>query len=427
MERIKELEIELKQKSYENLKLRNHLIELSDIIDKKQKLIEVFKKIIPIKHIEDPFDYKFFGLIIAEPDNITVLKYEKRTESFIRIGSKPIKSVRKLLKFRESIVAMRKQQVDMLSLDLTTMATRGFNSIGAIYADRDNLYVGADGSLICFDYTLKMLNKLKLDFHLSAEWNNRKNVDDIVVYNNTAYLIDDIVSPLFVFRADVSDKNNIKLIDDYSFEGVNSHLSLQLINPEFNQWIIKEDYGVMGGSGEVLHIFSLSPKAEKNILKVQKISSKLEKVSKTVFSWVINEKKHLKGYRIKDSTIYPTHWAIILDINNNLFLAKLNTKNKRLRFSHKTLLIPTLFESSSYWYDNFDYKLKRNGDFLFISEVGKHKRHSSEYGTNSDYIPFFVYNVSRNKPVRINEFNLAKFGIEAVIDFIPIESHFNEA
>ena len=180
----------------------------------------------------------------------------------MRAGSESIEGVRKLLKFRDNIIVMRKQQIDILSVYFKTIATLRFNSIGTIYADRENIYVGADSSFICFDCNLKELSRIKLDFNYLAERSSAKNIDDILIYNNIAYLIDDVEEPLFVFRADVSDKHNIRLIDDYFFEGTNAHLSIQLINPELNQWIIKEDYAVMFGSGEDLHIFPLSPKAE---------------------------------------------------------------------------------------------------------------------------------------------------------------------
>jgi hypothetical protein len=191
-------------------------------------------------------------------------------------------------------------KIEVLSLNFKNISKLRFKSIGSICSDEENIYVGADSSFICFDCNLNELSRIKLDFNYMPE----KNIDEIMVYNNIAYLIDDLIGPLFVFRADVSDKHDIRLIDDHSFEGVNSNLSFQLINPKLNQWIIKENYGVMGGSGEVLHIFPLSSKKEKNIRERQKISIKTKIASRTVFSWSTYYEEHLKGYRIKSCNPY---------------------------------------------------------------------------------------------------------------------------
>ena len=139
-------------------------------------------------------------LIIAEPNNIIRMKYEKGKKSFVRANSKSIKNVRKLLKFKDNIIVMRKQEINILSVDFKTIDTLKFNSIGAVYVDSENIYVGADSSFICFDCNIKELSRIKLDFSYLADMYSPKNIDDIIVYNNIACLIDDVTSPLFVFK-----------------------------------------------------------------------------------------------------------------------------------------------------------------------------------------------------------------------------------
>ncbi|SNQ59693.1 HEAT repeat domain-containing protein [Candidatus Methanoperedens nitratireducens] len=98
------------------------------------------------------------------------------------------------------------------------------------------VFISTYGNFIALDKSFKKLSSVQLyDAH------------DVLIYKNTAYLLDDIVSPFYVYRVDIENPENIQITERISIKGPNQHLSDQWINPELNQWLIVQTCDTSGG------------------------------------------------------------------------------------------------------------------------------------------------------------------------------------
>lgn len=130
----------------------------------------------------------------------------------------------------------------------------GLLSIGAISTNGKNIFVAAEGSLIVFNHSLEELSRVNLDMAYSV-----KNAHNILVYENIVYLLDNIFHPIYIFKVNISDINNIEITEkhDLGLLFYYRHLSEQWLNPTLNQWLILGNHqGPTGGNEEVV-IYSM--------------------------------------------------------------------------------------------------------------------------------------------------------------------------
>ncbi len=81
---------------------------------------------------------------------------------------------------------------------------------------------------------------------------------DIIVGGNYAYILDDVVYPLFLHVVDISDKHNL-IEHTIRFSGVNYALPTQDLTHD--KWYVEEVYGGMGGYGAMLDVIPATPQA----------------------------------------------------------------------------------------------------------------------------------------------------------------------
>lgn len=84
-----------------------------------------------------------------------------------------------------------------------------------------------------------------------------KHIEDIRVHNGVAYVVDDIVFPLFLFRFDVSDPAAPECIDTIPIEAVNQTLQQQWLDPPTDQWGVIQETTHMGGGNQSVYIYDL--------------------------------------------------------------------------------------------------------------------------------------------------------------------------
>jgi hypothetical protein len=120
-------------------------------------------------------------------------------------------------------------------------------TIGAIATDGKNLFVAGEGSLIVYNSDLEELSRVNLEIGPPV-----KNAHDILIHEDTVYLLDNIFHPIYIFKINISDINNIK-ITEKNYQGFPyRHLNDQWLNPSLDQWLM-----TAGDSRDVL-IYSMS-------------------------------------------------------------------------------------------------------------------------------------------------------------------------
>jgi hypothetical protein len=320
----------------------------------------------------------------------------------------------------DNLVVAASQTITVIDNNHRIFAERSFGSVGSIATDSDVIYAGVDGRFCCLSDGLEEIGSIALGLD-EDYFRPEKNVDDILIHQNTAFLVDDVIMPLYIFKADISNKNEPVITDRVCLGGVNAHLAHQFINPVLRQWIVHEEYGHQGGSGEILHFLPLySPFNRES----SRIRSHFEQPppnmkTRTIFRWELCERT--TGHRIADILPFPPHWAVILDGQIVPHLAKLNTTNENPRFSHVTPLCTKWPEqdTSSHWRTGFSFRIRRVADRIFVLPVVEH----TDFGDvmDSRISPMLVeYEIGDQRPIRVSEFDLTDTGVSWAVDFLIV-------
>lgn len=249
--------------------------------------------------------------------------------------------------------------------------SKKFGSTGALATDGKNIFVSADNFFIALDLDLKELSRVDID----------KNAHNILIYKNTAYLLDNIVTPVYLFRIDLSRLKNIQITDRFELHGIYAHLDGQWINPELGQWLVIQSYSHQGGCGQIVHIYSID-------------KSKDRIAPQEIFSYSIAGL--MKGFRIVNETPLPPIWAVLQDKGGKFHLAKIDSKNNKVSFSK-------IFQL-----DGFQDSLyttganKQKDDFLFI--------------TSGDLLKVFDM---KKQPKLILSQDLREFDVTGTTDILP--------
>ncbi|MBD2126732.1 hypothetical protein NDI39_23540 [Microcoleus sp. ZQ-A2] len=172
-------------------------------------------------------------------------------------------------------------------------------TIGAIATDGKNLFVAGEGSLIVYNSDLEELSRVNLEIGPPV-----KNAHDILIHEDTVYLLDNIFHPIYIFKINISDINNIK-ITEKNYQGFPyRHLNDQWLNPSLDQWLM-----TAGDSRDVL-IYSMSE--EKRLFSIletydcsnisylrfeQKRKERLKKQEEFVFDFSDDESL-VEGYEV---------------------------------------------------------------------------------------------------------------------------------
>jgi hypothetical protein len=132
---------------------------------------------------------------------------------------------------------------------------RTFKSLGAIATDGKYLWVGAEFALMLLDQNLEVLDRVSLDVGWFSHY--RKNAHDILIYQNTAYVLDNISRPILLFPAKVNSRKKLELVRALEVYRPNIHLKHQWLNPNLNQWIVIESSGGRDGIWQYARIFPM--------------------------------------------------------------------------------------------------------------------------------------------------------------------------
>lgn len=128
-------------------------------------------------------------------------------------------------------------------------------TIGAIATNGKNIFVAGEGSLIVYNSDLEELSRVNLDIGPPV-----KNAHDILIHEDTVYLLDNIFQPIYFFKINISDINNIKITERHQQHFPYRHLDEQWLNPSLDQWLIT--------AGSDVLIYSISE--EKRLFSIMK-------------------------------------------------------------------------------------------------------------------------------------------------------------
>lgn len=148
--------------------------------------------------------------------------------------------------------------------------------IAAAATYEQQLLVAVNGELQVLDRELKAVGKVKLPTGLPFP----KDAHDILVHQQRAYLLDNIVIPRWIFVVDLTQVSAPKVAGTLKVSGVYQHLSAQWIAPKVGRWVVAQNSGGRGGASQTLLFMPLDPplrvlKEQTTLLHSIKFSSRL--------------------------------------------------------------------------------------------------------------------------------------------------------
>ncbi|NEQ40885.1 MAG: hypothetical protein F6K40_33575 [Okeania sp. SIO3I5] len=264
-------------------------------------------------------------------------------------------------------------KVIKLSASLEKLQVYECTNVAAIATDGNHIFICTDGKLIALNQDLETLDEVNLEL-LDFLWGGeKKNAHDILIYQSIAYLLDNVVSPTYVLRVDISNPNNLQILSTFHISGINHHLRTQWINPDLNQWCILQSYSTQGGSGENIIILPLDVESGSvdigqsqfsgytkisHLVDVDLDKLNFDELDVDEFEFLCSDPKLNKssilrcqsinqtsfdrskksGFELVAVTSFPPVWGIIYEISEQIHLAKIETSNNNVNFQKKLYL-----------------------------------------------------------------------------------------
>ena len=130
-------------------------------------------------------------------------------------------------------------------------------SIAALTSAGEVLWLSACGQLIAATPDLSRLGNLPMlvpSRGAAAQRDEQvaKNADDIIIAGDRAYLLDDVMAPLFIFEVDVSQPAQPTVIERVEGRGINAHLTLQWVDTAAGYWTVSQWEEMRSGSFQTL-------------------------------------------------------------------------------------------------------------------------------------------------------------------------------
>ncbi len=251
-------------------------------------------------------------------DTLVKLEYNSNLESpedlVISTKKWPGEALGGVQSGKDVVIIHKRDENKLISLkeDFSEKNSISFGNIRTFRIFDEFIYVCGEGDLIVLNYDLEEMGRIDLNL---KGWEDPKDAHDIIVYQDIAYLLDNLVVPTYILKVDVSSKENMEILETREIFGVYTSLLFHWLNPELKQWLIIISESGRFGSSNSIGVYSTE---EVSLINRQNIYSSIRDFEGL-------DKTEISGIKIAAVTDFSPAWAIISD--EGLFLAKI-TSNK---------------------------------------------------------------------------------------------------
>ena len=188
------------------------------------------------------------------------------------------------------------ERVLRLDPDLAPGEAYPMARVGALHAGPDGRLYAASDRLVVFAPDLRPLGEVALP--LKDTWDG-KVAHDALVHDGTAYLLDDVVVPLYVLRVDVRDPSHPRVLERQQISG--GQLPGHWLEPATGRWMILQSWGGRGGGHASLHVLPMEGGAERGTVTLSTSTSDPADGSGA----------RTEGYSIRAHLAAPPLWAVV--------------------------------------------------------------------------------------------------------------------
>lgn len=240
-----------------------------------------------------------------------------------------------------------KPELLLLDENLIPLARKAFTNVLTSASEGEVAYVCADQHFITLDHELNELSRVFLDCD-----DAKKDAHDILLHDGTAYLLDNVYEPIYLFRVDTQLQDALRVKRRIEHGGVNAHLEFQWINPDLGRWYVIQEYSVMDGWGQDLLVFNVN-RGEREIFTRNLYFSPRSQSDKSLVRG---------GPEIMAITSLAPTWAVVRTDGSPLCLALVDYGDRDLKFECK-MELGTLGSAT-------DIKLQQFGELLVLTSKG---------------------------------------------------------
>lgn len=196
-------------------------------------------------------------LIISFPNKLVSVAWDSSKKEFVPKMEVPFEPEdhHQLATIGNDIFVSTSKKILKLDNNFKQVASREFRGVKAFAADENSLFVCAEGCLIALDTRLEELSRAHL---VISDRRDTKDAHDIVLLENMAYLLDNILSPIYLFRVDTANPKNLTVTARLDYEGVNTELDCQWLDPDRDEWCVVESTRIGAGFGQSIAVFPLT-------------------------------------------------------------------------------------------------------------------------------------------------------------------------
>jgi hypothetical protein len=130
--------------------------------------------------------------------------------------------------------------------DLRPVASLGVPAVGALAARDGILWVATKWNLTAYTPGLQEVSRVAIPVPSGGPAIMGKALDGLMVEDGTAYVVDDVVFPFYVFRVDVRDPARLAYLDRHDLAG-SAGPKWQWLDAAGRTWFVEERFAGMGG------------------------------------------------------------------------------------------------------------------------------------------------------------------------------------
>lgn len=296
-------------------------------------------------------------IVIVDEEGIKSLSYNARTQQYDVKKSLVMEDALLVSIAKEDIFAGTTKGILRLNKNFEKTHTGLSDSaIAALEIFGDYVFATADGKFYALDKDLNKLGEVTL---LEQGF---KDAHDILLYKNFAYLLDNVVNPIYLYKVDIGNLRQPKVLKEIELFGINYHLQNQWLDPEKNRWMIVGDSTTMTGQYQELLAYNSETGKEEDIdsnyfkkwddypdkVEIEPFGTKILAALKSRPIWAVGEKLDQKYYVFeirlgKDKPEFTNIIDLKLGVDSSLAHANIQKAGNYLIITlDKTLIVVDL-------------------------------------------------------------------------------------
>ena len=284
-------------------------------------------------------------IIIAQNSGITFYLFNKKQAKYHKKSFFGVNFPGFIVNSRLGLFCASEDRLYRLNRDLALEKEIKTGNIAAFASSDKALFISIEGSIISLDRDFYY--KDMIDLKINPDY--KKDAHDILIHKNSALLLDNVIEPFYIIKANIRDPENIGIMKKNEILEANQHLEAQAIDPGNDEWLILQTGTTMGGHYQNLIVYSLENCRWKRGFFIYRHRSWIKKDSVYIMSMAASS---------------PA-WYVVLR-NGKYFLANIHTDYTRIKYS---LILDLGIEVNHYRKDKV--KIKQFNNHLYISIRGK--------------------------------------------------------